>query len=268
MLVFFGLIGMFEHMNKQKATGRFIMELKIDHKSCVPLHSQVEQLLRKLIQLQEYIDGKLLPNETALASRLGISRNTLRAGIDKLVYDGLLERKRGVGTKVIQRKVCSARLGSWISFTKEMEKQGIKAETFYTVFSRVKADEKLSDIFSVRVGTELCCLERVKGYKGIRVLHSISYFHPRIRLNGNEDFTIPLYDILENDYDVVASSSFEKISAVCADKVLSEFLYVKEGFPLLCRDRTVTDPGGRVIEYNIHHHRSDKYVYTVNIERG
>jgi GntR family transcriptional regulator len=244
------------------------MELKIDHKSCVPLHSQVEQLLRKLIKLQEYIDGKLLPNETALASRLGISRNTLRAGIDKLVYDRLLERKRGVGTKVVQQKVCSARLGSWISFTKEMEKQGINVETFYTSFRKVKAHKKLSEIFSIKIGTEICCLERVKGYKGIRVLHSISYFHPRIGLREGEDFTRPLYDILESEYDVVASNSFEKINAVCADKVLSKFLHVKEGFPLLCRDRTVTDPGGRVIEYNIHHHRSDKFVYTVNIERG
>ena len=143
-----------------------------------------------------------------------------------------------------------------------------KAETFYIAFSKVKVDEKLSEVFSTKVGTELCCLERVKGYKGIRVLHSISYFHPRIGLTENEDFTRPLYDILENEYDVIASNSFEKISAVCAGKVLSEFLHVKEDFPLLCRDRTVTDPGGRVIEYNIHHHRSDKFVYTVNIERG
>ncbi len=244
------------------------MKLEIDHKSCIPLHVQVEQMLRELIMLQEYVDGKLLPNETALASRLGISRNTLRAGIDKLVYDGLLERKRGVGTRVVQQKVGSARLGSWISFTKEMEKQGIEVETFYTAFSKIRADQKLSEIFSIGLGVEVCCLERVKGYKGVRVLHSISYFHPRIALTAKEDFTKPLYDILENKYDVIASSSFEKISAVVADKKLSEMLHIDKEFPLLCRDRTVTDPGGRVIEYNIHHHRSDKFVYTVSIERG
>ena len=35
-----------------------IMKLKIDHESQVPLHIQAEELLRKLIESPEYIDGK------------------------------------------------------------------------------------------------------------------------------------------------------------------------------------------------------------------
>jgi GntR family transcriptional regulator len=244
------------------------MEIKIDHNSYKPLHVQVEELLRKMIQFEEYKNGKLLPNETELASRLGISRNTVRAGIDKLVNEDLLERKRGVGTRVISQKVCTAKLGSWISYTKEMEKQGIKAQTFYSKCTKEKAPKKVRDVFSITEGTIVLKLERVKGYDNIRVIHTLSYFHPRIGLTGNEDFTRPLYDILENDYHIVADNSFENILAVVANDDLSEKLKVKSGFPLLCRERVVTDPGGRFIEFNIHHHRSDKYVYTVDIQRS
>lgn len=63
---------MSEHMNK--------MELIIDHQSPVPLHFQVEELLRKMLELPEYRNGGFLPKEVELAKRLGISRSHHQAG--------------------------------------------------------------------------------------------------------------------------------------------------------------------------------------------
>ncbi|TAM93598.1 MAG: GntR family transcriptional regulator, partial [Chitinophagaceae bacterium] len=54
------------------------VNLKIDHHSPLPLHSQIEQLLRDLVQLKEYAKGAPLPKEVELANRLGVSRNTIR----------------------------------------------------------------------------------------------------------------------------------------------------------------------------------------------
>ncbi|MCP4176416.1 MAG: GntR family transcriptional regulator [bacterium] len=243
------------------------MEIKINHNSSIPLHIQVEELLRKLVVQKEYANGKLLPQEILLAQRLGISRNTLRTGIDKLVLDGILERKRGVGTKVSHQKKRTAQLGAWISFTKEMEKQGIKVETFYTHFELVKIPDFVAENFNLSYDSIIPSVIRVKGYDDIKVFHSISYFHPRIQLKENEDYSRPLYDILENKYHFVAANSFEKITAVVADEKLAEHLDIDVGFPLLRRERIVTDPGGRYIEYNIHHQRSDKFEYTINIQR-
>ena len=67
--------------------------LRLDPQSRLPLHAQAEELLRELIQRQEYCDGGLLPDEVSLSRRLGISRNTLRAAIGRLVAEGRLERK-------------------------------------------------------------------------------------------------------------------------------------------------------------------------------
>ena len=60
---------MFEHTS---------VKLQIDHDSNIPLHLQVEELIRRLIELPEFREGKLLPKEVALAERLGVSRNTIR----------------------------------------------------------------------------------------------------------------------------------------------------------------------------------------------
>ena len=71
------------------------MKYSIDHKSSVPLHAQVEELIRKMAELKPYKEGKFLPNEVVLAKQLGISRNTLRQATSKLVYEGVLIRKKG-----------------------------------------------------------------------------------------------------------------------------------------------------------------------------
>ncbi|MFA5419545.1 MAG: winged helix-turn-helix domain-containing protein [Bacteroidales bacterium] len=66
------------------------MRFSIDHESLVPLHAQVEKLLREMIEAPEYQNNALLPNETLLAKQLGISHNTVRQALNKLVYEGLL----------------------------------------------------------------------------------------------------------------------------------------------------------------------------------
>ena len=70
------------------------MKFTIDHKSPVPLHAQVELLLRELIELEEYQNGKVLPSEVEISNRLAISRSTVRQAIKKLVFEGLLVRKK------------------------------------------------------------------------------------------------------------------------------------------------------------------------------
>lgn len=71
-----------------------VRSLSIDHKSKLPLHIQVEELLRELILLPKYKNGAFLPKEVELSNRLGISRNTIRQATNKLEHEGLLVRKR------------------------------------------------------------------------------------------------------------------------------------------------------------------------------
>ncbi|NNK17589.1 MAG: GntR family transcriptional regulator, partial [Maribacter sp.] len=101
------------------------MNFKLNTKSPVPLHAQIESYLRSLIKKDEFRNGKrFLPKEVTLAKKLGVSRNTVRQAVNTLVNEDLIERKKGVGTKVVNKKI-TTRLDHWISFTKEMRKQGI-----------------------------------------------------------------------------------------------------------------------------------------------
>ena len=43
------------------------MKLRLDPNSTQPLHQQAEELLRTMIQQEEYKKGKLMPNEVELS---------------------------------------------------------------------------------------------------------------------------------------------------------------------------------------------------------
>jgi len=242
-------------------------KFNIDHESALPLHVQVEDLLRGLIEDPEYQNGKLFPNEVDIAKRLGISRNTVRQATNKLVYERLLVRKKGVGTKVAKNNI-TTKLNKWSSFTHEMDEKGVQFKNYNLKVSWCEVEEEIVQLFSITEKTKVLKLERLRGLNSGPVVYFVSYFHPRVDLTGKEDFTKPLYEMLEKEHHTVASVSKEEISAILADEELAGILRIKVGDPVLFRKRVVCDPGDRPIEYNIGFYRADRFTYTIDIARG
>lgn len=216
--------------------------MELDHNSSKPLHVQAEELLRNLIDSEEYKSGKYLPNEVELSQRLNISRNTLRQAINKLVFEGLLIRKKGVGTKVVQKGIVSG-VKNWLSFSQEMKMLGIEIRNFELHISWKRPNDEICNFFNLDKENPTKCivLERVRGKKEYPFVYFISYFNPNIPLTGEEDFTRPLYELLENDYQITVKTSKEKISARLAGELIAEKLDIKAGDPILIRERFVYD---------------------------
>lgn len=242
------------------------MNFKLDQKSPVPLHAQIEAYLRELIKKEDYIKGdKLLPKEVALSKKLGVSRNTIRQAINKLVHEGLIERKKGIGTRVITKKI-TTRLDNWISFTKEMRNQGIEVVNYLVNITLVKAEQEVYDALGVSEEKKIWKLEKVRGSKDAKYLYSVSYFHPRVGITGDEDFIIPLYEIMEREHDIIVSTSRERLKAVQAGKI-ADMLDVEEEMAILKRERLVLDVGDRPVEYNIVYYHTDYFTYDIDIKR-
>ena len=242
------------------------MNFSIDHKNHIPLHIQAEELLRKIIRSPQYAKGKLLPNEVALAKQLAISRSTLRIAINKLVYEGLLVRKKGVGTKVSD-SIVSSKSVNWLSFSQEMEVRKIPIKNFELKLTWVRPEETVANFFEIRANKKVLKMERLRGRPEGPFVYFVSFFHPRVGLTGKEDFQRPLYEILEKDHLVIASLSKEEITAKAADKFIAGKLNLAPGAPVLCRKRFVFDQGDRPIEYNLGFYRADSFVYTIESRR-
>ena len=229
--------------------------MQIDHNSSKPLHAQAEEILRNLIDSEEYKTGKHLPNEVELSQKLNISRNTLRQAINKLVFEGLLVRKKGVGTKVAQKGILGG-VKNWLSFSQEMKMLGIEIRNFELHISRKKPTEDICNFFEITPNTSPKCivLERVRGKKEYPFVYFISYFNP----------STPL---LEKDYNIIVKTSKEKISARLAGEAIAEKLDIKPTAPILIRERFVYDINQIPIEYNIGYYRADSFTYTIEAER-
>ncbi|MCD9013908.1 GntR family transcriptional regulator [Parachryseolinea silvisoli] len=241
-------------------------DFKIDHSSPIPLHIQVENELRKLIESPHFQNGKLLPKEVELAKRLGISRNTIRQATNKLQHENLLVRKKGVGTTVVKKTV-STRLDNWLSFSDEMHNQGVESINHSIKVSWVNADEDVALSLGIEQDKRVLRLERLRGTGTGPFVYFISYFHPRVGFTGKEDFSRHLYEIMEHDYHTIPTISKEKISAVSAKTEIAKKLGLKKGDAVLFRKRIVCDPGNRPVEYNLGYYRGDSFTYEIDIRR-
>lgn len=78
-------------------------ELRVNRKSVVPVHVQLQTQIRHLIDIGSLKPGMQLPTVRQLAGFLRINRNTVARALADLYQDGYLESHQGRGTFVADR---------------------------------------------------------------------------------------------------------------------------------------------------------------------
>ena len=119
----------------------------------------------------------------------------------------------------------------------------------------------------LKPGTEVLCLDRVRGWDGQPEVHFRSYLHPRLGLTKQNDYQKPLYELVREQCSIVADQSLEEFTAVSADRHLARLLAVPMGTALLRRERTVLDTGRRPMEFAVVHYRCDRFRLTLNLRQ-
>jgi GntR family transcriptional regulator len=241
--------------------------LRIDRKSDLPLHAQIDAILRNLIRLPRYLEGSLLPDEVSLARQLGVSRSTVRAGMQKLIYEGLVERRQGHGTRVSSPPLQSG-VAEWHSLTGEMRAQGIEVHNYALDLRFVAPGEEAANALQLRGIRPVWRLRRLRGWLDERVLLTVSWMHPRLGIKGNEDFHRPLYDVIKEISGIVPVRSTEEITACLATEELGKDLGVQVGSALLLRKRATLDSNGEPVEFNVNWYRSDVHSLRMDLQRS
>lgn len=73
--------------------------------SPIPLYYQLREIIRDRIISGEWGYGTEIPSEIKLCEEYNLSRATVRQALDGLVNEGLIDRRRGIGTFVVYNKV-------------------------------------------------------------------------------------------------------------------------------------------------------------------
>jgi GntR family phosphonate transport system transcriptional regulator len=91
------------------------------------IYSQIAKLLKE--EIASFLaPGACLPSENELAERFGVNRHTIRRAVEDLIAAGLLERRHGKGTFVLDGPADYV-LGSGTRFTETFESLGKTASS-------------------------------------------------------------------------------------------------------------------------------------------
>src|SRR6476469_1783709 len=140
------------------------LTVELDRSSPVPLYYQLAQAIEAAIRNGDLAPGDRFENELALASRLTLSRPTTRRAIQELVDKGLLVRKRGVGTQVVQNPV--HRRVELTSLFDDLVRPGLGPTTALLDYRVAPPHEGVARELNLAADREVVSIYRLRGANG------------------------------------------------------------------------------------------------------
>ncbi len=233
----------------------------------VPVYVQIREQLRQEISGGALKRGEKLPPEHELAARFNVSRMTLRESVEDLVHEGLLYRRHGVGTFVavphLQRD--HTRL---TSFFDKAENEGIKVRASLLKLEVIPAKPPVAKALDLPPGGQVIRVKTLRFANNVPItIHDAHLPHQLFSGILKENFEVQhLWDLFEKcGYKV--KRAVQRLEAREADKQVSKLMRVKEGAPVLFKERTVYSTDGTPVEFTYCWNRGDLYSLTVELER-
>ena len=239
------------------------LQIDIDRGSPVPLYHQVAQAFEQAIREGRLAPETKLENEVDLAKRYNISRPTLRQAMDKLVRDGLVVRRRGVGTQVVGPRVRrSLKLSSLYN---DLRDSGVQPTTSVLTFETVVSADEVADRLGLPAETEVYHLRRLRSIDGQRLGIMENYLPLSVGTLTRESLEQDgLYNVIRRqgtDFQM----AHQTVGATVATADQAELLGVSPGSPLVTVQRTALDSSGTAIEFGDHVYRADLYSYETTL---
>lgn len=231
--------------------------LSVDRGCAVPLWIQVADRLEAAIREGALPPGERLPNELVLADRFGVSRPTLRQAVDRLIEQGLLVRRRGVGTTV-----AGARFHRPLELTSlfdDLVASGEVPTTEVVSFDEERAEGAIAAALGLAEGEPIVHFRRLRRAGG-NPLSVMENWLPRANCGfGPSELTESgLYALLRAQ-GLVPHIAEQTIGARLATRVERRSLGGGERLVVLTMTRTAFSSTGAAIEHGEHCYRADRY---------
>lgn len=216
-----------------------------------PLYRQIKVLLTRGLQAGEWKPGELIPSETELAARFGVSQGTVRKAIDELAAENLVVRRQGKGTFVATHSDPRAffRFLRLVPLNGGIEQsRSVPLECW-----RAKAGPEAARVLGLKLGDPITIVRRVLEFAGKPVVVDEIYLPGEtfagLSLEVLNEHPGSLYSLFESRFGVRMIRATERIRAVAADRSTADLLKVREGSPLLSVERISYTYGDRPVEW-------------------
>ncbi|MBA2679819.1 MAG: GntR family transcriptional regulator [Ktedonobacteraceae bacterium] len=241
----------------------------IDKNSPIPAYYQIMKHLREKIADGAYSINSTLPPERELVEMYQVSRMTVRQAIAELVNEGILVRRKGIGTFVAPPKL-EQELSSLTSFTEDMAQRGMKAGGRILSFKEISPDATLQKILGL--SAEETVFESVRlrladeEPMALETTTLIAALCPGLKWEDLENQS--LYKLLTERWNLQLEYATQSLEPILAPSHEAAILDVAPGAPLLLMHRTTYDEGGRAFEHVKSLYRGDRYKFVTELYRN
>ena len=218
------------------------------------IYEQAQQSILEIIEQRNYIAGDRIPSERDLSERLGVHRMTVRKAIDRLVADGVLQRRGTSGTyiptPVILRPVADG--ASSYSISEIVKRCGGRPGSRLLFFEQRDADHPTADRLGIRAGDPTIVIKRLRTVNDLPFCIETSHL-PLAYVPGlaADDLAsdASLFTLLEERYAIAMGGSNAVIGVTPTLPQDAELLGLKRGESALVIHVVASDTDDRPVEY-------------------
>jgi DNA-binding GntR family transcriptional regulator len=234
-------------------------EVILDYGSRQALYYQIAEELRLQIERGVLKPGSLLGNEVQFAVQLAVSRPTVRKAISLLVEQGLVARRRGIGTVVLPNRI--KRRLALPSLYEDLESSGKQPSTRVLSLTRQTPEAEMLSVIGDDSAAEMLQIRRLR-YADEIPLAIMTNWLPIDLLEVQESDLerFGLYDLLRRA-GAVPRVVDETIGARLAGRRDASLLEINSRDAVLTVAVVSYDAGGRAIDVGRHIYRADRYSF-------
>ena len=224
----------------------------------IPAYRRIQGAIRKVIEAGELRPGDLVTSERELAKIHDVSLMTARHALASLETEGVVERRRGVGTFVAAPKIHFNKL---MSYTEQMGSRSLTAGSKILFAKVIDNEEEATARLALAPKSRVLKLERLRHAAGEPFALETCYLSAA-RFGGLQSAQLhkeSLFATLERDFEVELGYSDEEVDATTADPRTAELLGVPKRDALLRIRQVIYSTKGVVILYVLGLYRSDRH---------
>ena len=210
-------------------------ERKISRKA---LYVEVIDFLLDDIKDGQYPPGSKLPSEDQLAREFSVSRVTLREALRVLEDDGVIVRRHGSGTFVLDKKAVPIQtLSSIVSISTIFKRAGLDDRFIKVGLRKIPADQRIAEKLQIPSGEEIWEVERVRTIGEKPAVYSFDYFPASFVPPGEEKKLNEYIHSLNHFLSEVCGQTLNEgectFKPIMSDKTLSAILNIILAAPLM-----------------------------------
>jgi GntR family transcriptional regulator len=198
----------------------------------MPAYQKIQGSIRKRIEGGELQPGDAVASERELARIHQVSLMTARHALATLEREGVVERRRGIGTFVATPKIHFNKL---MSYTEQMASRGLATRSKIVYTGVLNDENEIAARLSLPPGSPLVKIERVRHAADEPFALETCYLSAEA-FPGLADAPLErgsLFGTLQREHGIELAYADEEVDATASDGRVAKLLAVPRGTPLL-----------------------------------